>query len=192
MASVNIHAFACAQAILGVGATSPEAVTFAAIAGAESSFGTNNWGDYGLGQPACHGYTSLGGWQINLPAHAEYLASVTHSSDPCTWAHWLLDLRQNAQAALSVFRSAGNRFTPWTTYQTGAYRAYLTTAEIAVAAALSSSPPTATSPPPASSSPTLPSTPGTFVTIAPYLVEGGIIIGVVLLGVSVLKGIRTA
>ena len=110
MASVT-PAVQCAQAIVPlVGAEL--GITFVAIAGCESSFGTNNWGDCNLSGPSCRGCTSIGAWQINMPAHAGYLQSVTGSTDPCTWANWLLNLHNNAVAAVHVFHAAGSTFHP--------------------------------------------------------------------------------
>jgi hypothetical protein len=75
----------------------------AAIAGAESTFGANPVGDGG---------TSLGIWQIHVPAHPQY--------DPQS----LLDSPfYNAAAAVQVYLSQG--LGAWSTYKNGAYLAYM-------------------------------------------------------------------
>ena len=135
MASVT-PAVQCAQAIVPlVGAEL--GITFVAIAGCESSFGTQNWGDCNLSGPHCRGCTSIGAWQINMPAHAGYLQSVTGSTDPCTWANWLLNLHNNAVAAVHVFHAAGSTFHPWTTFNDGCYRGKIDIAREAVTQASS-------------------------------------------------------
>ena len=73
-----------------------------AIAYAESAGNPNAIGDLDLG-------TSVGLWQINLAAHPEY--------DQQT----LLDPQQNANAAFAIYSAAGNSFSPWTTFNNGAY-----------------------------------------------------------------------
>ena len=79
--------------------------TAVAIALAESSGNTAAIGDPTLG-------VSVGLWQINLKAHPEYTKQQ------------LLDPQANANAAYAVFGDAGS-FRPWTTFNTGAYQAYL-------------------------------------------------------------------
>lgn len=76
-----------------------------AIAYAESSGNPAAIGDVDLG-------VSVGLWQINLAAHPEY------SQDE------LLDPQTNANAAFAVYSAAGNSFSPWTTFNTGAYNQY--------------------------------------------------------------------
>jgi hypothetical protein len=56
---------------------------------------------------------SIGLWQINLRAHPEYTEDELH--DPQT----------NANAAFAIYQQAGDSFTPWTTFNTGAYSEYL-------------------------------------------------------------------
>lgn len=58
---------------------------------------------------------SVGLWQINLAAHPEYSAAD------------LLDPQANANAAYAVYQQAGGTFSPWTTFNTGAYAANLPT-----------------------------------------------------------------
>lgn len=83
-----------------------EASTAAAIALAESSGNPSALGDPTLG-------VSVGLWQINLKAHPEYTQDE------------LLDPQTNANAAFAVYSNAGSNFTPWTTFNTGAYEEYL-------------------------------------------------------------------
>jgi hypothetical protein len=81
--------------------------TAVAVALAESSGNPSALGDLNLG-------VSVGLWQINLKAHPEYTQGE------------LTDPQTNANAAYAIYSAAGNQFTPWTTYNTGAYEAYLT------------------------------------------------------------------
>jgi len=83
--------------------------TAVAIALAESSGNPNAVGDLNRG-------TSVGLWQINLKAHPEF-AGVN-----------LRDPQTNANAAFSIYSAAGNSFSPWTTFRTGAYQAFLSSA----------------------------------------------------------------
>jgi Lysozyme like domain len=76
-----------------------------AIAYAESSGNESAIGDVDLG-------VSVGLWQINLAAHPEY------SQDE------LLDPQTNANAAFAIYSAAGNSFSPWTTFNNGAYQNY--------------------------------------------------------------------
>jgi len=75
-----------------------------AIAYAESSGDANAIGDNG---------DSIGLWQINLPNHPEY-----EGVD-------LYDPQTNANAAFAIYQQAGESFSPWTTFKTGAYTQYL-------------------------------------------------------------------
>jgi hypothetical protein len=88
-----------------------------AVALAESSGNPNAHGDIGIGQG------SFGLWQINSYYHPEYGPDFSQLYDPQT----------NANAAYQIYVNAGHNFTPWSTYKTGAYTAYLTTAQGAVA-----------------------------------------------------------
>jgi hypothetical protein len=64
---------------------------------------------------------SRGLWQINTYAH------------PDLGKKNLYDPAINAAAARTVFRNAGNRWTPWTTYTRGTYLQYLDDADNALA-----------------------------------------------------------
>ena len=75
----------------------------AAIAMAESGGDPGAVGDGG---------TSFGLWQVHVPAHPEYTAQE------------LLDPTENARAALAISRG-GSDWTPWSTFNNGAYRRYL-------------------------------------------------------------------
>lgn len=81
----------------------PDPDTAAAIAMAESGGDTSAIGDDG---------TSYGLWQIHLPAHPQYNAQS------------LLDANYNAVAAFAISDS-GTNWTPWSTYNSGAYEQYM-------------------------------------------------------------------
>ena len=74
----------------------------AAIALAESSGNPDAIGDLSLG-------VSVGLWQINLKAHPNFTR------------FGLLKPQNNANAAFEVYRDAKNSFSPWSTYNSGAY-----------------------------------------------------------------------
>ena len=80
----------------------------AAIAVAESGLDANQY------NPTDNNgtQTSWGLWQIS---------NGTHSSVSAQWN----DPQTNAKLAVAKYRGAGNQFTPWGTYDSGAYRAYL-------------------------------------------------------------------
>ena len=69
------------------------------------------------GNPKAAGDPTKGGsyglWQINLAAHPEYNQQQ------------LYDPQTNANAAYAIYSSGNNTFGAWTTYNTGAYEAYL-------------------------------------------------------------------
>lgn len=101
------------------GGSQPLAPVAAAIAEAESG------GNPGAVNPNDNGgrQSSFGLWQISTGTHAP---PSPNWADPAT----------NAQLAVAKFRGAGNTFSPWGTYDSGAYRAYLspgTTADMNVA-----------------------------------------------------------
>lgn len=79
----------------------------AAIAGAESSFGANPYGDKEGGR-----YTSFGPWQVHVTAHPQY--------DPHTL---VTNLDYSAKAAIAI-SEGGKNFQPWTTFKTGAYKQF--------------------------------------------------------------------
>jgi Lysozyme like domain len=82
-----------------------------AIALAESSGNPNSYNpETAAGTPAGEG--SYGLWQIYLHAHPEY--SSANLYDPQT----------NANAAYAIYAAAGG-FSPWASYNSGAYQAYL-------------------------------------------------------------------
>lgn len=59
------------------------------------------------------GKGSYGLWQIYLRDHPEF-----EGQD-------LYDPQANANAAFAIYQAAGNSFSPWTTFKTGAYEQYL-------------------------------------------------------------------
>lgn len=82
--------------------------TAVAIALAESSGNPNAVGDLTITPGG-----SIGLWQVNLKYHPEYTADE------------LRDPQTNANAAYAIYQAAGNQFTPWSTFNSGAYVAYL-------------------------------------------------------------------
>jgi hypothetical protein len=128
-----------AAAALRAGFRGEAAVVAVAIAGAESSWRLTARADQcgGAAGPcslSCDGYCSWGPWQINICAHADLMRALTGSSSPCTWAKWLQDYDRGARAAYRI-SAGGTSWSAWTTYRTGAYEAYLSSARAAVAAA---------------------------------------------------------
>jgi lysozyme-like protein len=83
-----------------------------AVALAESGGDPGVIGDIDVPVP---GSASYGLWQINSHYHPEFGPDF----------NLLLDPTVNASAAFSVYQAAGNRFTPWTTFKSGAYAAFL-------------------------------------------------------------------
>ena len=136
----------------------PSGAIFAvAIAGAESFFNPRAQGDPWWSFPAdqqavyllysCNGYTSIGAWQINMRWHYPALNAATGSWDPCVWATWLYNLDHSASLAHAIWESSG--FGAWSTFNSGAYLAYLDAATVAVAfAAPPIGPPPGPLPPP--------------------------------------------
>lgn len=82
--------------------------TAAAIAQAESSGNPGAVGDLNITPGG-----SIGLWQVNLAAHPNFTAGQ------------LVDPLTNAQAAYAIYKAAGYKFTPWTTFKTGAFAQYL-------------------------------------------------------------------
>lgn len=93
------------------GFTSNDLATAVAIALAESG-GNSSAYNPETAAGAAQGKGSYGLWQIYLTAHPEYTAAQ------------LLDPQTNANAAYSIYQAAGNDFTPWSTYNSGAYMNY--------------------------------------------------------------------
>jgi hypothetical protein len=94
-----------AQYAANAGFSGQDLTTAVAIALAESSGNPSAVGDTNITPGG-----SIGLWQINLQAHPQYSAQS------------LLDPQQNADAAYAIYQAAGNSFTPWTTYNSGAYQ----------------------------------------------------------------------
>lgn len=84
-----------------------DAPTAAAIALAESS------GNAEATHVNSNGSEDFGGWQINS-VHRALLAGK----------NWR-DINVNAQMAYQVWHDAGGKFTPWSTFKSGAYTKYL-------------------------------------------------------------------
>lgn len=92
------------------GGNPADANVAASIALAESGGNVGAAGDVGLGGS---GPTSFGLWQVHTPAHPQYNAAEL-ASNPL----------YNARAAVAISDN-GASFTPWSTYNSGAYRQYL-------------------------------------------------------------------
>jgi soluble lytic murein transglycosylase-like protein len=103
--SSSMNAAQIKQYAQNAGFTEPDLDTAVAIALAESSGNPNAVGDLTKG-------VSVGLWQINLKAHPQYTQAQ------------LTDPQTNANAAYAVY-SAASGFSPWTTFNSGAYEAYL-------------------------------------------------------------------
>lgn len=82
--------------------------TAVAIALAESSGNPNTLGDLNITPGG-----SVGLWQVNLKYHPEYTTDQ------------LRDPQENANAAFAIYQAAGDSFTPWSTFKSGAYLAYV-------------------------------------------------------------------
>jgi|SRR3954468_9647379 hypothetical protein len=67
-----------------------------------------------ISKPNTNGTRDLGLWQINSGAHSDLLARYQWS-----------DPKQNATMAYTIWRQAGNRWTPWTTFNTGSYAKFM-------------------------------------------------------------------
>lgn len=103
------------QLAQAAGFAGADLVTAGAVAMAESSGNPNALGDTTIGS----GTGSFGLWQINADAHPEYGPNFAQLYNPAT----------NAAAAYAIYSAAGNRFTPWSTFNNGAYVAYLSQAQ---------------------------------------------------------------
>lgn len=94
-------------------------VTAVAVALAESSCVASARGANGPTAGCPNGSVDRGLWQVNSCYHAEV-------SDSCAY-----NAQCNANAARRI-SAGGTNWTPWSTYNSGAYRAYLATAQAAV------------------------------------------------------------
>jgi hypothetical protein len=149
------------------GFTGQDLITAVAIALAESSGNLNNYNpETAAGAP--QGQGSYGLWQIYLYKHPED-AGVN-----------LYDPQTNANAAFAIYSAAGG-FSPWTTFGSGAYQAYLVPAASAAPSMPGLTAPAAASPGGGTSILTIPSVlppaPGGFSWGGAALVMG-VILGV--------------
>lgn len=108
----KLSAAGLAQLAANAGFQGNDLVTAVAIALAESGGNPGVVGDQNITPGG-----SVGLWQINLHYHPEYTAQE------------LVDPQTNADAAFAIYSAAGNSFTPWSTFKTGAYTAYLGSAQ---------------------------------------------------------------
>lgn len=130
----------------GAGLPPDKAITAAAIAAAESGLRSDALGDTGITN-ATWG-PSVGLWQVRS-LRAEY--GTGRSRDQAR----LSDPAFNARAMFDI-SSAGRNWSPWSVYNSGAYRAHLAAAAAAAGGTSSSTPP---------ASPTMPATAVTSVSL---------------------------
>lgn len=92
------------------GFSGPDLTTAIAVALAESGGNTD------AVNHNSNGSTDYGVWQINS-VHADLFNKY-----PQWWSV------ENADMAYEIYKAAGNKFTPWTTYTSGAYQKFMTQA----------------------------------------------------------------
>ena len=97
---------------IAAGFSPDDANTAAAIALAESSGHVHAIGDQSL---APSNGPSIGLWQINIGTRAHADLANEDLTDP----------QINANAAFAIFTAAGNSFSPWSTFGSGAYLRFL-------------------------------------------------------------------
>lgn len=102
----------------GAGFPDSELATAVAVALAESGGRVD-----AIGGPNFDGSFDYGVWQINESAHRD---KFNHSSLGAEGQWWSV---ANAQMAVMVWREAGGRWTPWSAYNSGAYRLFLARGE---------------------------------------------------------------
>ncbi|MEU7955963.1 transglycosylase SLT domain-containing protein [Micromonospora humida] len=110
----------CAQVAYAAGFRNNPLVTAVAVAMAESSCNPSAVGSNGPTAGCPNGSLDRGLWQINNCYHPTVNDSCAYNSQ-C-----------NANAAYSI-SSGGSNWQPWSTYNNGAYTAYLSAAQAAVA-----------------------------------------------------------
>jgi len=108
------------QLALNAGFSGTDAVTAAAIAMAESAGNPGAQGDYG--NPVAGQYNAFGLWQINTGENPEFVGA--NLDDPQT----------NASAAYQLYSAAGG-FSPWSTYNSGAYQPFVAQVTTAIGSA---------------------------------------------------------
>ena len=102
------------NSLIAQGVPVTDAHTMVAIAQAESGLDPMEPGDGG---------TSIGLFQIHMPAWAAYLTKWTGSTNVFDWVTWLENSSNNVWAAAQVYKIQG--LTAWTTYKTGAYLQFM-------------------------------------------------------------------
>lgn len=118
MSAISIEQ--AAQYDRDAGFSGPDLVTAVAIEMAESGLDPQARNGPGDNTPPS---IDRGIWQINGYWHSEV-------SDGCAF-----DPACASKAAYAIYHDAGNRFTPWSTFQNGAYRAHVGAVEAALASA---------------------------------------------------------
>jgi len=106
--STTGNAELAAEAAARAGFTGNDLKVAVAIAGAESG-----WNPTATNHNS-NGTIDYGVWQINS-IHADILKMGAWN-----------DVNTNAQMAMKVYKDAGNKFTPWVTYNNGTYKKFLT------------------------------------------------------------------
>jgi hypothetical protein len=104
-----LSAFQIAALAKEAGFPASQIPTAVAIALAESGGSTSI-----VSRPNSDGSVDKGLWQINSKAHADLLSRYDYSNP-----------HDNAKMAFIIYSQAGNRWTPWTTFNTGSYRLFL-------------------------------------------------------------------
>ena len=116
LSAAQIASYASAAGFTGADLTTAIAIAIAESGGNPKAYNPETAANTPVGQG------SVGLWQIYQKAHPEFAGQD------------LTDPQTNANAAYSVYAAAGYRFTPWSTFGSGAYEAYLSQAQgVAVA-----------------------------------------------------------
>lgn len=116
MGTDSITPLSIYQYAVNAGFSGIDAITATAIALAESAGNPQAYNpETAAGAP--QGKGSFGLWQIYLNAHPEYANAN------------LYDPQTNASAAYSIYSAAGDSFSPWSTFNSGAYQAFVSQVE---------------------------------------------------------------
>jgi len=116
----NLSAAQIAQYAATAGFTGSDLITAVAVAETESGGDPNAYNpEIAAGTPTGEG--SVGLWQIYTKVHPHYTAQQ------------LTDPQTNANEAYRVYSAAGGNFSPWSTFQSGAFMANINAAQSGVA-----------------------------------------------------------
>lgn len=119
--SGNLSILQLWQLARNAGFAGVDLITAVAVALAESGGNPSAIGDRDI---PVSGAASIGLWQINTYYHPEFGPDFNVLMDPA----------RNAAAAFSVYRAAGNSFSPWTTFKNGAYASFVSQIQTTVGA----------------------------------------------------------